>query len=1322
MKKIKIPLLSFTKEGIISISILILFFSSQEISADTFYVGTAGAPSGNYYTNIQAAVDAASGDDFVIVSNGTYILPQQIDINKDLTIQSVNGPENTIVDGNNSDRCFRLYDHNTVVSGFTITNGKPGSGSGGAVQCFSHTPVITNCVISGNSAGNGGGFYYGTINNCTISRNSAGGHGGGTYESVVKNSTVTKNTAGSYGGGIYHATINNSTITGNTAERAGGIFQATVNNCDISGNSSASSGGGVDFCTVNNSTISRNSADGNGGGVYEGTINNCTVIGNSAGNRGGGTHYSTVNNSIVYYNSAPNYVNRDGGTYNYCCTTPDGTSGTGNISDEPMLLGTSHIDTNSPCAGAGSSSYTSGVDIDGEAWKTPPSIGCDEVYANAISGSLSVAINPDSHYTYVGVPVTFYAGIEGKLSQNIWTFDDGTAETNSFRTTHSWNATGDYNIVLTAFNDTYPAGVSNLVTIGVITNVHYVNINNPLPEPPYSTWSTAATNIQDAVDISWNGGKIFVTNGTYLLTSQINVNINLTIQSVNGSGNTIVDGNNSVRCFNLYNHNTVISGFTITNGNVGSGYGGALQCFGTTPVINNCTISGNSAGSYGGAVREGTLNNCIIRGNSSATSGGGTSHSIVNNCAISGNSADYQGGGTYGGTINNCTINGNSADIDAGGTYYSTVNNSIVYYNSAPGENNRESGTYNYCCTTPEAASGTGNISDEPMLVNSIYIATNSPCIGAGSASYSSGVDIDGESWKNPPSIGCDEVYANAISGSLSVAINTDNVYTYVGVPVTFCADIRGKASMNIWSFDDGTADTNRLQTAHFWDEIGEYNVTLTAFNQTYPAGIYVSITIRVITNGYYVDISNPMPVSPYQTRETAATNIQDAVDVAYDGGKIFVTNGTYFLTSQIDISKDLTIQSVNGPKNTIIDGNNSVRCFNLYNHNTVVSGFTITNGNPGSSLGGGVNCSLTMPVIANCVISGNSAGNGGGAYYGTINNCTVSGNSAGYTGGGTRHSIVNNCIIVENSAGSYGGGAYDSTFNNCLIIGNSGNNGGGAYNSTINNCTIIENSANTGGGASYGSIYNSIIWSNSAPNASSNYYNSNIKYSCSLPLPSGTGNISNYPEFVNYNSNLRLRASSPCINAGTNAFAPMPFDLDGNPRIIYGIVDMGCYEYVNPPQIATNALIFPSAGAILLAPSPTNIIWDFEKITDDIDGTNLTITKITVHLSETTNQVGIVTNDISNLLGEIPWIVPENLWGGDTNYVLKFEVVGSSSLTNSRIFWDNEFTIVPEPIRIWIIGLMELWIIGRRWRKFIPIANLKLSGHGTSGKIKNSF
>jgi hypothetical protein len=70
------------------------------------------------------------------------------------------------------------------------------------------------------------------------------------------------------------------------------------------------------------------------------------------------------------------------------------------------------------------------------------------------------------------------------------------------------------------------------------------------------------------------------------------------------------------------------------------------------------------------------------------------------------------------------------------------------------------------------------------------------------------------------------------------------------------------------------------------------------------------------------------------------------------------------------------------------------------------------------------------------------------------------------------------------------------------------------------------------------------------------------------------------------------------------------------------------------PPSIATNALIFPAAYSALQAMQSYNITWDPALITDDIDGTNLIITCISVHRSNDLSEVGIAVTNMFNGYG----------------------------------------------------------------------------------------
>jgi hypothetical protein len=154
------------------------------------------------------------------------------------------------------------------------------------------------------------------------------------------------------------------------------------------------------------------------------------------------------------------------------------------------------------------------------------------------------------------------------------------------------------------------------------------------------------------------------------------------------------------------------------------------------------------------------------------------------------------------------------------------------------------------------------------------------------------------------------------------------------------------------------------------------------------------------------------------------------------------------------------------------------------------------------------------------------------------LNNCTLTGNQAIFVAGYGGHIV--------------GGGVYGSTLNNCILMGNSVSDfsGGGS---------------GTGGG---------------------NYAGGMLTYCCTTPDPGGIGNITNAPLFVDEaNGDLRLQCNSPCINAGDNSYATNATDLDGNPRISGGTVDIGAYEY-QWPQLTITPFGVPPSGILLSWPT----------------------------------------------------------------------------------------------------------------------------------------
>ncbi len=392
-----------------------------------------------------------------------------------------------------------------------------------------------------------------------------------------------------------------------------------------------------------------------------------------------------------------------------------------------------------------------------------------------------------------------------------------------------------------------------------------------------------------------------------------------------------------------------------------------------------------------------------------------------------------------------------------------------------------------------------------------------------------------------------------------------------------------------------------------------------------------------------YVSTNCPNPQPPYASWSTAATNIQAAVSSAEAGDFIVVTDGVY--SGGVTVSNPVTLLSVNGASSTVIDGGGprlpTPPCISLTNGSMLI-GFTVTGGRD-EDIPGGVLCFSSNVVLINCVISNNISVSGtAGVSGGTLYNCTITDNNAGFSGfggaagsilnnctitgnvgdsvggavgcilnycvlarngcnndaGGAMNCTLNNCIVTENSCALAGGGVYDCTLNNCLVWNNSAALGGGACFSSLTNCTLVVNSAGgesegipvSGGAGAYGSTLNNCIsYFNIAPAGFATNYdtNSTLNYCCTIPLPaSGIGNITNNPLFVNSaDGNYQLQSSSPCINAGNNAYVTSSTDLAGNPRIVGGTVDIGAYEYQTPTSEISYAYLqqygLPADGSV---------------------------------------------------------------------------------------------------------------------------------------------
>jgi hypothetical protein len=299
------------------------------------------------YTTIQAAINASSNGDTVLVDPGTYfeninfrgkqiVLTSRFFITNDpATIWAtvINGSTPTQPDSGSCVIFNNNEDSTTVLQGFTLTGGsgtkwqdEHGAGryrEGGGILVAYSSPVIQFNIIHGNVVTDVTGV---------VSTGGGGIRAGDSYQRIYNN--IIMNNTGRYGAGI-------------VLNYAGGEVKNNII-CVNYGSQSYGAGSGMWI----NGSFSRPKT------FYNNTIVSNSAVSGTPGIYGYGSVQASFTNNIVWGNTSPSGLQISGGNFTIrYCDVQGGYTGAGNLNVDPLFADSNYyLSSGSPCIDKGDSS------------------------------------------------------------------------------------------------------------------------------------------------------------------------------------------------------------------------------------------------------------------------------------------------------------------------------------------------------------------------------------------------------------------------------------------------------------------------------------------------------------------------------------------------------------------------------------------------------------------------------------------------------------------------------------------------------------------------------------------------------------------------------------------------------------------------------------------------------------------------------------------------------------------------------------------------------------------------------------------------------